>query len=186
MSANGIAGIDSSIYQYLQSLNAQAQSANATTTTGTTTQAATPTTPVSLATQPVQSQRHHRHGGGALFKQIEAAVTSALQSAKSSGSTADPNTIIQNAIAGVLQKNGVTNTNSATGQTAAATRAVGQAGSNQQSVQAFLQLLQANGINAQQFQADFLAAVKNAQNGKVNPATALQALPPGTGVNTTG
>ena len=49
----------------------------------------------------------------------------------------------------------------------------------------FAQLLQAHGVSLQQFQADLLAAVKDAQNGKVNPATALQSLPPGSALNLT-
>ena len=199
MSTNSITSVDQSIWQYLQNLraNGQTQPANASTTAGaTTTQPASgATTPpasdttaqtqtAAVAGQQVQGGRgrhhHHHGGGGGGLQQIEAAVTSALQSAQSSGSTTDPNTIIQNAIAGVLGSDGTASANGTT-------PAVGQTNSNNQSsLQAFMQVLQANGINAQQFQADFLTAVKDAQNGQVNSSTAFQNQTPGTLLNTTG
>jgi hypothetical protein len=47
-------------------------------------------------------------------------------------------------------------------------------------------MLQAMGVDPQQFHSDFLAAVQGAQGGQVDPSTAFQSFPPGTTVNTTG
>src|SRR4051812_35054769 len=52
---------------------------------------------------PQELQHAHRHGGGhgQFFSKLQAAVTSALQSAQSDGTT-DPNQAIQSAIESVL------------------------------------------------------------------------------------
>ena len=56
--------------------------------------------------QPAPVGRHHSHGHGhaygLMFKKIEAAVTSALQAAQSDAA-ADPNKVIEDAIAQVLK-----------------------------------------------------------------------------------
>lgn len=140
---------------------------------------------------------HHHHHGGGLFQQIESAVSSALQSAQSSGSSTDPNQIIQDAISKVIKNQ---QNQSASGTNAAAngaqptgsdpdgdgdTHSAGQAGSAGSSAQqAFFQTLQSLGVSPQQFHSDFLAAIQNAQNGQVDVGTAMKSFPPGSTVDT--
>jgi hypothetical protein len=169
-SINGAAQV---VYQYVQSAPVDDQS-----TAGSTSSAAT-TADVSAAqtsTNPQvhESGHHHHHGGGEFFKQIQDAVTSALQST-AAGTSTDPNQTIEDAITQVLQ-NGGTSAPSTTTGVAEGASTTGNAGSTQQS---FAQTLQANGVNPQQFRQDFLAALKEAQGGHVNPGVAFASFPPG-------
>ena len=135
------------------------------------------------------SGHHHHHGGGGgggMFKKIEQAVTSALQSAQSN-SSADPNQIVQDAIAKAFQADG-----KAQGQTQAnptgsdpdgngdgSANGTGSA-SGTSSTNGFLQTLQSYGISPQQFHADLLAAVQATQaGGQVDPSAAFKNFPPG-------
>ena len=139
-------------------------------------------TDASTSSQEVEGgSGHHHHHGGAMFGKIEQAVTSALQSAQSSGSTEDPNQIVQDAITKVLDQaqNGSSSTSDPDGDGSSATQASGNS-------QSFSQMLQAMGVDPQQFHSDFLSAVQAAQGGQVDPSTAFQSFPPGTSVNTTG
>jgi hypothetical protein len=133
---------------------------------------------------------------GSLLRQIQSSVTSALQSAQSSGSGADPNQVVQSAIAQIL-KNHQNSSNAPPPPPPAGasetdpdgdgdTDTPGVADSDGSSSQsAFTQLLQANGVNAQQFQQDFLSAVQSAQNGGSSDAGhALASFPPGSLVDT--
>ena len=180
--------------QFFQSLSGTGQTQQTSpTTSAASTSAANP-----ASTGQVQGGHHHHHGGGhgELFKNLQSAVTSALQSAQGNGSS-DPNKIVEDAIAKVLQQqNGAGAANDASGtaqQTAGAdpdgdgdTDAPGKADADGNSAKsAFFQTLQQYGINPQQFQADFQAAVKDAQGGTVNPSTAFQSFPPGFTVDTT-
>jgi hypothetical protein len=140
---------------------------------------------------------HHHHGGGGGgdaqgggFSKLAQAVTSALQSAQSTdGSSTDPNQIIENAISNVL--GGGTSaqaSTAATAGTAGSTTTAQVAGADpDNSKQAFLQTLQQFGVTPEQFHADFLAAVKDAQQGgSVDPNAAFKSFPPGMMVDTTG
>jgi hypothetical protein len=137
-------------------------------------------------TQEAKGHHHHHHGGGGsgTFGKIEQAVTSALQSAQRN-SSADPNSIIKDAITQVLQGNSQ-GTSSSTGDTsadaetnAAATDPTAAGGQN------FSTMLQSLGVNPQQFHADFMSAVQAAHGGQVDPSTALQSFPPGSTIDTT-
>jgi hypothetical protein len=147
MSAISSVGSNSSLYSFLQSLQ---QSSGSSSTAG--------------SSSGVQgTHHHHKHGGGGgggLMSQIQNAVTSALQSSQSSGSTTDPNQVVQNAIAQVLQN----------GSTSAATTAAGTsaAGTTASSPQAFFQTLQASGVTPQQFLSDFMAALQSTQSAQLN------------------
>src|SRR5260221_7455015 len=55
----------------------------------------------------VQGASGHHHGHGGLFKKVEAAVNSALEAAKSDPN-ADPNKVVEDAIAKVFKDSGVT------------------------------------------------------------------------------
>jgi hypothetical protein len=137
---------------------------------------------------------HHRHGHGfgKQFEQIQDAVTSALQSAQSSGGASDPNKVIEDAIAKIFKQAG--SAPSASGATTAAqdsaandpdgaadVDAPGQADTdNNSSPQAFFKSLASLGVSPQQFRNDFLAAVKDAQqSGNVDVGAALKSLPKG-------
>ena len=137
-----------------------------------------------------------------MLAQIQQAVNSALSSSDSSDSSTDPNQVIQNAIASVLQNNAAgaatgtsTTGTSTTGSTAPAgsstssgsssSGAAGQSGSSQDSTQqAFALLLEQNGVNAQQFQQDLLSALQGASGGQFDAAKAFQSFPPGSVINT--
>jgi hypothetical protein len=133
-------------------------------------------------------------GGDPLFQQIQSAVTSALQSAQSSASTNNPNQVIQNAITQIF-KSKQNNANGQSGQTSVSgndpdgdgdTDTPGVADNDGSTTQsAFAQLLQSNGVNAQQFQQDFLSAVQSAQNGGSSDASSVfSTFPPGSLVDT--
>jgi hypothetical protein len=187
-SASSVGGVGQGLYQFIRSISATSPSQPA---------ASTDATGSTSSAQGVQGSGHHHHGGGAQFKQIQDAVTSALQQAQSSGTTADPNKIIESAIAKVLKNAGsATSSTGAAGQAASAasdgdgdhshstggtTNAAPSSGGNP-----FLQALQSLGVSPQQFHSDFLAAIQDAKAGNPNPATAFQSFPPGTTLDTIG
>jgi hypothetical protein len=107
--------------------------------------------------------------GAALYGQIEQTVTAALQSAKASGSTKDPNQIVEDSIASLLK-------NIFSGQTAAT--AAGPPSPNTQL--AFQSALQSAGITAKQFHTDLKNAMEDAQDSLAQP------LPTGTTLDVTG
>jgi hypothetical protein len=142
------------------------------------------------STPGIQGNQLGGSGNGSFIGQIQAAVSSALQSAQSGGSAANPNQLIQNAIAQIFknQQNivgGTTSQNSGSdGDSDTDTPGVAdQDGSSFQSV--FANLLQSNGINSQQFQQSFLTAINSAQNGgSTNVGSVLSSLPPGSLIDT--
>jgi hypothetical protein len=138
----------------------------------------------------------HHHGHGGLFKKVEAAVTTALEAAKSDPN-ADPNKVVEDAIAKVFKDSGVTPPSGADASAGAksATDPDGDgdqdpAGKTDSDVasarQAFTQTLQGFGVSASQFHADFLAAIKDAQGGASDAGDSLfKTFPPGSNVDTT-
>ncbi len=107
------------------------------------------------------------------------AVTSALNS---SDPSADPDQVIQDTITKLLSGDG-TGTNT-TGSTATTTTTTG-AGAAPTTAQSFAATLKAHGVDLSQFRNDLAAAVKNAQNGQINPAAALKSIAPGSSLNLT-
>jgi hypothetical protein len=196
MSSISLGGISPSLYTYLQGVNS----------TKKTSQSA-PTPPVTTAedsdgdsdgssssTQATSTSR--QHDGGAFFQAIQSAVASALQTAQSSSLTTNPNQVIQSAIAQVLktQQNGA---ESNSGQTSVAandpdgdgdTDAPGVADSDTSNTQTvFAQLLQSNGVNAQQFQNDFRAAIQSARSGvSAIPGSVFSGFPTGSTLDVVG
>jgi len=181
MSAISSTGISLSSFFQGVSVGSDAQTAQS---------AATSSTDSTASPQEVKGDHHHHHGGGGggSFSKIEQAVTSALQSAQDD-SSADPNSIIKDAISQVLQGSSQGSSPSATGSSTGAsadantnsTATDQAAGSNQ----SFTSMLQSLGVDPQQFHADFMSAVQAAQGGQVDPSTALQSFPPGTTIDTT-
>jgi hypothetical protein len=174
---------DLTIFQPLQNLTSQQQSSSASGTTA--------ANDGDGSTQGVPKEHRHHHGGGGggsgFFANVQSAVTSALQSAQSSGSDSDPNQVIQTAIEQVLngQQSG---TGGTTGQTTSPTSGSGgSTGSSGSSARAaFEQLLQSNGVDPQQFQQDFQAAIHSTQSGdSADPSSVFASFPPGSAVNTT-
>jgi cytoskeletal protein RodZ len=154
--------------QFFQSVSGQSQSQTPTVSDG---------SDDSQSTAQVQPHHHHHHGGNsAQFQQIQQAVTQALQQAQSDP-TADPNQVVEDAIQKAIANPTASDPSSASDPTTSTTAAG--------SPEAFAQTLQSLGVTPQQFHEDFLAAVKNAQNGNVDPAAAFQSFPPGVGVDTT-
>jgi hypothetical protein len=184
-----------SIFHYLQGLSGSQPTSKTTPTTGATTNG-----DASSALQGVAGGHHHRGGGskGAhaseFFSQIQSAVTSALQSAQSTGSSSDPNEVVQNAIAAVFknQQNitgGAASQSGTTGSTSGASNAGGASSSsatgNSTATSAFAQLLQANGVDPEQFHSDFLSAIQSAQSGgSTDPSSVFANLPTGSVVDT--
>jgi hypothetical protein len=187
-SVSGIGGNAQSLYQFIQSLSGNTATPSTSTTSATT--AAGSTSAVQSIAQAAQSigqalqgGHHHRHGGA--LKQIQDAVTNALQSAQSSGSTSDPNKIVEDAISQVLGNNNAA-VSSAAGDTDGDSDASGASSSPAINTQTFFQKLQAFGVTPQQFQQDLLSAVKDAQSGTVNTSTAFQSFPVGSTLNVVG
>ena len=183
---SSISGLGSSaqgLYSFIQSLSGsnQTSATSATPSTGSTPSAA-------LGQVAGAGGHHHHHGGGGAFKQIQDAVTTALQSSQKGGdSSADPNKIIEDAIAKILQNNTSASGGAPQGAGNANGDADGSAGSaSAVNGQSFQQLLQSFGVSPQQFRQDFLSAVKDAQGGQMNPATALQSFPVGSTLDLVG
>jgi hypothetical protein len=132
---------------------------------------------------------HHGHGGHKMMSQLESAITDALNSAKASGATTDPNTIIQNTIQSMLGISPTSpSTASATGTAAGGTTSAQSPDASASQQTAFQQLLQSYGVDASQFQKDFQAALQTSStNSSSEPdfAKMFQSFPPGTVVNTT-
>ena len=139
-------------------------------------------------TQALQSlQGHHRHrhhGGGSGVQDLLNAVSSALNSADPS---ADPNQVIQDTITKLLagDSDGDGDGSNTSGNTTTVAGSNSSTTGQSTTAQSFVDTLKAHGVDLQQFRADLLAAVKNAQNGQVNPATALQSFPLGSTLNAT-
>jgi hypothetical protein len=107
--------------------------------------------------------------GSSLISQIQQTVTSALQQAKATGSTKDPNQIVEDSIASLLK-------NIFSGKSPPPT-----AGSSTPSAQlSFQNALKSVGVTSQQFQSDFKAAVDDAQDSLGG------SLPTGTTLDVTG
>jgi hypothetical protein len=115
----------------------------------------------------------HRRPGGAVIKQIQQAVTKALQS---SGPTSDPNKVVQDAITSVLKQGGPKQ------QGAAGSDADGDDDGTQQT---FAQTLSAFGITPEQFRNDLAAALQNARPAGANGAN-VTSFPPGLLVDAAG
>jgi hypothetical protein len=188
-SVSSVGGNAQSLYQFIQSLSGTTQSPSTGATSGatssTTSNSATQTIAQAAQSigQALQGGHHHHHGGA--LKQIQNAVTSALQSAQSNGSTSNPNKIVEDAISQVLGNN-----NAAVSPTGTDADGDGPGASMPTSAasrtQAFFQTLQSFGVSPQQFQQDLLSAVKDAQNGTVNSSTAFQNFPLGSTLDAIG
>jgi len=191
---------DSGLFQFFHQVagNGAAQStASAAPAQGTTATDASDTTGAGQGAQAAGGHHHHHGGGhGGLFKKVESAVTDALQAAKSDPS-ADPNKVVQDAIAKVFKDNGVTpGAGGAPGQGVGKSGVPdgdggGDAGSAAASGaasarEAFAQTLKSFGVSEDQFHSDFLAAVKDAQSGGgADSADVFKSFPPGSSVDTT-
>lgn len=156
----------------------------------------------STATQSTQETHRHRHHGGAggqaFFSKLQAAVTTALQAAKSGGAT-DPNQAVQNAIESVIKggssssSDGSTPVASSTDASATqdASSTPDQASTTSSAVdpeaarQAFFQTLQSYGVDAHQFHQDFLSAIHDARNGQDDSGGAFKSFPPGSTLDET-
>jgi hypothetical protein len=189
---SSIGGSGQDLYQFLQSVSA---SGAASISSASATAAAQPTGTDGTGAAGAQPHHHHHHhggGGGDLFKKIEDAVTSALQSAQTQGNSAatDPNQTIENAIAQVFkqQQQGTSATGAAPGNAdgnSAAAPASDAQSSETSARDAFFNALKSFGVSPQQFHADFLAALQQSHDGQPNVGVALQSFPPGSVVDTT-
>jgi hypothetical protein len=169
MTSSGVGGVGQSAAQYLQQLTGQQSAAS--------------------GAPPAKGGHHHHHGGGvgaggdanqAQVGNLLDTITAALQSTDASS---DPNQVIEDTVAKLLESKGNAAANGLTGNVSPGTV---QGASNQaEGNQAFLQLLKAHGVDLQQFRTDLTAAVKDAQGGQANPATALQSFPAGSALNLT-
>jgi hypothetical protein len=168
----GIGAVGQSAASYLQQLASQ--------------QSAAGTSAGAASTKGVQAAHHHRRHQGAgagsggsagTQSQVTSLLDTISQALQSTDASSDPNQVIEDTVAKLLESNG--STNGITPDT------INTAGNQVASQPAFLNLLKAHGVTPQQFQADLAAAVKDAQNCNVNPATALQSLPPGSALNLT-
>jgi hypothetical protein len=191
---SSIGGSGQGLYQFLQSVSVNGAAA----TSSASATAAQPNGTDATGAAGAQPHHHHHHhggggGGGDLFKKIEDAVTSALQSAQTQGNGAatDPNQTIENAIAQVFKQQQGPSTSgaapsSADGNSPAAAAPSSDAQSSETSARnAFFNALKSFGVSPQQFHADFLAALQQSHDGQPNVGVALQSFPPGSVVDTT-
>jgi hypothetical protein len=184
MNTIGATSVGQSPFQFLQPAAGQ-QCANtsgpATAIAGSAT--ATATDPTSQLLTATGKHRHHHGGGksgsGSSVSDLLNAVTSALNSADPS---ADPDQVIQDTITKLLSGDGTAA--DTTGSTATTTTATG-AGAAPTTAQSFVATLKAHGVDLSQFRNDLAAAVKNAQNGQINPAATLKSIPAGSAINLT-
>ncbi len=114
---------------------------------------------------------------GNLLGEIQQAVTVCQQSAQGDGGT-NPNQVVEDAITKLLKNIGI-------GSSSAPTASTGTAPSDSAN-QTFAGLLQSVGISPTQFQTDFQAAVRAAQQGSPNPNANLQSIPIGSPLDVTG
>jgi hypothetical protein len=171
MTSSGLSGVGQSASQYLQQLTGQ-QSASA---------------GAALSQGAHHQRRHHCGGAGSGSDGNQAQVSNLLDTIagalQSTDASSDPNQVIEDTVAKLLENKGSPAANGLIGNVSADTV---QGASNQaEGQQQFLELLKAHGVNLQQFRADLTAAVKDAQGGKANPAIALQSFPPGSTLNLT-
>jgi len=192
-SISSVSGSDPGLFQFYNSVSTGASAPAAATPTvapADPTSASSASTPAvdPQAAQAAAGQHHHGHGG--LFKKIESAVTDALQAAKSDPS-ADPNKVVEDAIAKVFKDSGLkppagTDTSAGVKPDSDSDRdSSGQSNSVSSARQAFQQTLQGFGVNASQFHSDFLAAIKDAQNGESDPSSLFSGFPSGSTLDTT-
>ncbi len=208
-SIGSISGSAQGLYQFIQRLNGGlGSSATSAAQVNGSTAAAGPADPdgdTSSGTSATQaSGRHHRvhHGGpGKFFKEVSSAVSDALNAAKSSGSTEDPNKIVEDTIANLFKSGKLKAPTSQPGGAPPSAGASGSRGADGDhdgsgstttkaggsgAQQAFSKLLQSFGIDGKQFRNDFLAAVKDAQGGGTSTTgAALKSLPPGSVIDQT-
>jgi hypothetical protein len=198
MSSLSVSGLSQGLNQWFGSSSAASSASSTTSASNSAPASPTSAGAASPATQGTAQQigGHHRHGhgGGKLFQQIQDAVTSALQSAKSGSGNSDPNQVIEDAIAKVFKQAGKASPTGAVGAQQAADSssddnvdAPGEADASNSSQTAFLKTLQSLGVSPQQFKTDFAAAVKDAQqSGNLDVSAALKSLPKGSTLDAIG
>lgn len=202
MSSISINGSDSTLAQFFQKLSSS--STTATTTTTAPAAAAPSVAPTNAdsttndsSSTPTRGAGGHHHGHGGLFKKVQDAVSSALDAAKSDPN-ADPNKVVEDAIAKVFKDNGGVPDGGAPGAGSQGAKGpdgdgdhdggqtAGGGGEASAARQAFSQTLSAFGISASQFHSDFLAAVQDAQSGGSPDSSSLfKDFPPGSNIDTT-
>lgn len=196
MNTIGTSSVGQNPFQFLQqsttgqtgSSTSDPSSTAAASVVSATASASTGTDPTQQLLSATGKHKHHHHGGGGGgankndsdgIQDLLNAVTTVLNS---SDSSSDPNQVIQDTITKLLSGDGTGTGSTTTNPTAATTTSTAAATT---SAQSFAAMLKAHGVDLTQFKADLTAAVKNAQNGQVNPAAALKSVPPGSSVNLT-
>jgi hypothetical protein len=191
MSCSGVGGVGQNPYQFLQASSAQKSATDTSTTSDTTANGAAA---VAQLQQQLQAQgqsgahHHHHHGGGGgknsagsgdAVANLLNTIQQALQSADSSD---DPNKVIQDTVTKLLSGTPQTNSTNTTASDPCGT-ATTTAATPTDAQQSFADVLKSHGVDFQQFRADLLTAVKNAQNGQINAGTALKSFAPGSTVD---
>jgi hypothetical protein len=156
----------SAISNLTQNLYPLAHEFTSPTTTSATATSISGTVTASPATLAGVEHSTHRKHGGPLLKQIEQAVTRALQS---SGPAADPNKVVQDAITSVLKQGG---------SKARGAGALDADGDDDGTQQTFVQTLTAFGITPEQFRKDLAAAIQNAHTSAAGVPN-VSSFPPG-------
>jgi hypothetical protein len=191
-SISGAGGLNANIlHQYLQSLNQTQQ-----------------TGPSSGLAAVLQNQedsdgssqgvaggkKSHHGASGAFLQSVQTAVSSALQTAQSGGtSAATPNQTVQSVFAQLLknfqgsQSKGTSLASALGSDSDNGTDSSDSIGGSSTTNSLFAQMLQSNGVNAPQFQQNFLSAMQSAQNGgSTDPSTVFAGFPSGSLINTLG
>jgi hypothetical protein len=160
---NAISNLTQNLYPAVQGFTSPTP---ATSTTANSISGTVTTSPATLASALQQAKgKGHKHGGG-MLKKIEQAVTSALQS---SSPSADPNQVVQDAIANALKQ----------GANPQSTSVTDTDGDNDAAAQqTFLQTLKSFGITPERFRNDLATAIQNSQKGGTS-GSSVSAFPPG-------
>jgi hypothetical protein len=132
-------------------------------------------------TNPLFGGQAHKHG---LSTQLESAITSALQGSGGAAGSSDANQVIQQAITSFLTSAAKSGTSGAAGSNTSSSQSAGS--TDAQSV--FSQLLQSNGVDADQFQQDLQSAVQSSQQSgqSIDFPSLFQNFPPGSAIDAIG
>jgi hypothetical protein len=189
MSAAIVAQAGAGLFQFLQGLTSS-QSA------GSASNASSGATANASAGSLAVGGHHHKHGSGA-FDKLANAITSALQSANSSGGTAaDANQTITQALTKIFSNGSLGSTGSTASSAAGSSDTTDSTDSTDDTDASsstgglpaeFAKTLQSFGVTPQQFQTDLATALKSAQqSGSFDISNLFKSFPTGSVVDAVG
>lgn len=189
MSYSGVGGVGQYQYQSFQLPAAQPGQQSPISSASSSSDSTTAQAQIQLQLQLQRQQQltgsHHRHHGGGHKggSGVQNLMDTIQQALEQASSTSNPNQVIENTVAQLLSGNGTTTDSSGTSIASTTDPTAAVTNSQSTTAQSFFDFLKSKGVDMRQFRADLVAAVKDAQNGQVNSATALKSLPAGSAVD---